>query len=85
MKAQELNTLSEAIERMSLKASLLMKARSLKLSEFQMNVYRKVLNNEEIGGGSEFRSIDSLIRKGLIKSKNNFSKCGECSCEVTNN
>lgn len=68
MTEQGINKLSEAIERMSLKASLLIKARNLNLSNAQMKVYRKVINNDCILL-LEMRSINILIKKGLIQEK----------------
>jgi hypothetical protein len=81
MTQQGINKLSEAIERMSIKASLLIKARNLKLSNPQMIVYRKVLNNELIII-LDYRSIDVLIRKGLIQTKAPVDKSGLTSAEA---
>jgi len=54
------------IEIISIKAALLIKARSLNLSDAQMNAYRKIVNNQ-MTGVNEWRSIESLLKKGLIK------------------
>jgi hypothetical protein len=70
MKNIDINKVVTQIETISIKASLLIKARSLNLSNAQMNAYRKIVKNQ-ITGVNEWRSIESLLKKGLIKKNYN--------------
>ena len=66
----DLTKVATQIEIISIKASLLIKARSLNLSNAQMNAYRKIVKNQ-MTGINEWRSIESLLKKGLIKKNYN--------------
>ena len=70
------DNIAEKIERMALKASLLIKARKMKLTNSQLNVYRKIVNNEVLAV-REWRSLEALVKKDLIEKKTN-RKHGEC-------
>lgn len=66
----DLTKAATQIEIISIKAALLIKARSLNLSDAQMNAYRKIVKNQ-MTGVNEWRSIKSLLKKGLIKKNYN--------------
>lgn len=61
----DLKDAARAIEIVAAKAALLIKARRLNLTEAQMRVYRKVVNNE-MTGCWEWSSVEALKRRGLI-------------------
>lgn len=59
------NEVNTKIDSMATRAAQLIKARKMNLPEPQMNVFRKIVNNE-MTGAWEWSSVRALQRKQLI-------------------